>query len=634
VTRRSPAALGWLAGLLALYLIAPFIAGLHQLALADWTGVDWSGLASASIVSVAAATTASVLIAIFGIPLGYLLARRRGRWWGLLGFLVQLPLALPPLSSGVLLLFLLGAYSPLARLVGDITDSFAGVVAAESFVAAPFLVIAARSAFAAVDPVLEDVAATLGHRRLDRFLRVSLRLAWPATRAGLLLAWLRAFGEFGATVLVAYHPYSLPVYTYVAFGAQGLPAMLPVLLPTLAAALGVMALIALWSRTETRQSAPRSETTLAPVSRAAPEFEGEAPSLAIRFTHLLGDFPLDVAWAPTGRRLAILGPSGSGKSLTLRLIAGLEQADRGSLLIGGQERVGAPAEERAIGYVPQSYGLLPDRTLMGQLLFAKGAHRADAERWIARLGLAGLEKRLPSELSLGQQQRAALARAFLCRAHLLLLDEPFSALDMTLRRQLQSELRLFQSSMRVTTVIVTHDPDEAMLLADELLVLGHGRVLQSGPVEDVFRRPAGEAVARLLGARFVAEGRAVGPNQIDIGNGVVLETAAQNLPEGVPVGWSVRPEFARIGRTGPYQGTVEDIFSLGHGAEAMVRLGQVRLLASAEPGTAIRPGPQLLAINPHAVQVWPKGAGAETPMPASGLSTRRARSFPAGSAGR
>jgi ABC-type molybdate transport system permease subunit len=161
---------------------------------------------------------------------------------GAIGFLVQLPLALPPLASGVLLLFLVGRHGLLGRLTGSsLTDSFAGTVLAETFVAAPFLIIAARSAFAAIDPVL-GVAATLGHGRSATFLRISLPLAWPAMRAGLLLAWLRAFGEIGATVMVAYHPYSLPVYTYVAFGSQGLAAMLPVLLPALAAALIVMGL--------------------------------------------------------------------------------------------------------------------------------------------------------------------------------------------------------------------------------------------------------------------------------------------------------------------------------------------------------------------------------------------------------
>jgi molybdate transport system permease protein len=134
--------------------------------------------------------------------------------------------------------------SALRNLFGRraLTDSFAGIVLAETFVAAPFLIVAARSAFASVDPVLEDVAVTLGRGPLATFIKVSLPLAWPAIRAGLLLAWLRAFGEFGATIMVAYHPYSLPVYTYVAFGSQGLPAMIPILLPTFAAAIAVFAL--------------------------------------------------------------------------------------------------------------------------------------------------------------------------------------------------------------------------------------------------------------------------------------------------------------------------------------------------------------------------------------------------------
>jgi len=216
---RPPATLAVLSGLLALYLIAPFAAGLAQFGSADWRSADVSALASACAVSFASATLATVLIAVCGVPLGYLLTHRQSRAMAVLGFAVQLPLALPPLASGVLLLFLLGYTSPLGRATGGaLTDSFIGIVLAEAFVAAPFLVIAARSAFASIDPLLEDIAATLGHRPWSVFMQVSLPLAWRATASGMLLAWLRAFGEFGATVMVAYHPYSLPVYTYVAFG--------------------------------------------------------------------------------------------------------------------------------------------------------------------------------------------------------------------------------------------------------------------------------------------------------------------------------------------------------------------------------------------------------------------------------
>ena len=199
----------WLAALLAVYLCAPFVASIPQVGAADWHGVDWKSTLSAAAVSAGSASVASLVILLGGVPLGYLLARSNSRKAALLGFIVQLPLALPPLTSGVLLLFLLGPYSWVGQLTGGaLTDSFTGIVLAETFVAAPFLIIAARSAFSAVDPMFEDVAATLGHRAGSRFFRVTLPVAWPAISAGLALAWLRAFGEFGATVRCGKRPES------------------------------------------------------------------------------------------------------------------------------------------------------------------------------------------------------------------------------------------------------------------------------------------------------------------------------------------------------------------------------------------------------------------------------------------
>ena len=181
---RLPSALPLLAGLLAVYLIAPFLAGIGQAGLADWRGVDAGQLFDAAAVSVGSATLATVLVAIGGVPLGYVLARRRGRGFALLGFVVQLPLALPPLASGTLLLFLVGYASPIGRWTdGALTDSFAGIVLAEAFVsgAVPDRRRPLR-VYAAVDPVLEDVAATLGHGPWAVFRRVSLALSTPCDR--------------------------------------------------------------------------------------------------------------------------------------------------------------------------------------------------------------------------------------------------------------------------------------------------------------------------------------------------------------------------------------------------------------------------------------------------------------------
>ncbi len=610
MTRRAPAPLPWLAGLLAIYLIAPLVAGAQQAGMADWTTVDVAALARASVVSIASATTATLAIALGGIPLGYLLARMPGRAMGVLGFLVQLPLALPPLASGILLLFLVGYTTPIGRLTsGALTDSFAGIVLAEIFVAAPFLIIAARSAFAAIDPDLEGVAATLGRGPLSVFFRVSLPIAWPAIWSGLLLAWLRAFGEFGATVMVAYHPYSLPVYTYVAFGAQGLPAMLPVLIPTLALALAVMVLSTLFGNRASARGATASSAGALPGVAidvpTRPAGKTRPVDLALRLQKRLGNFQLDLDWSPRARRLAILGPSGSGKSLTLKLIAGIENCDRGSIMLDGRELSAREPAARGIAYVPQNYGLFPHLTVGEQLSFPLGAEPSMAQRWIDRLGLRGLEARRPDALSLGQQQRVALARALVRPARLLLLDEPFSALDAPLRSHLRREMLALQDEFDAATILVTHDPAEAALLADELLVLEGGRVLQCGATEDVFRRPADATVAGLLGAENVAEGVAVDAATIAVGAGAMLAVAGPALIPGAPVGWTVSPAGIRIGEAGRYEGFIEAVTSLAADRRITMRFGAARIDAVAGPADYARGGVCRFDIDPKSVRIWP-----------------------------
>ena len=607
--RPAWAILPWLGGLLALYLVAPFLAGIATMASADWHGADWPSLGAACLVSILSATTATILVALGGIPLGYLLARRPGRAMTLLGFVVQLPLALPPLASGILLLFLLGYASPLGALThGALTDSFIGIVLAEAFVAAPFLIIAARSAFAALDPTLEDVAATLGHGPASVFLRASLPLAWRAVLAGMLLCWLRAFGEFGATVMVAYHPYSLPVYTYVAFGSEGLPAMMPVLVPTLGAALAVMlaaTLLAPARPARLAQAAPAEATALA---AADPPWAAPHPArrLSFAFHRQLDGFTLDVFGTTEARRIALLGPSGSGKSLTLRAIAGLDRATGDRLRLDDRDLAAAPPEWRRIAYVPQTYGLFPHLTAERQLRFAVDSTPERARYWFMRLGLGGLEERFPAALSLGQQQRVAVARAFSRPATLLLLDEPFSALDTPLRAQLRQELRALQDEVDVTTILVTHDPEEAFFLADELIVLQAGAVLQAGPVNAVFARPASAAVARLLGAETIASGLAVGEHLVEIGGGIRLEVAGPPLRPGTRVGWSIKPDRLGILRAGGYPGIITAVRPPVAGRQELrVRLGDVSLRMTQDADDAFRPGPAQIAVPPSAMQVWP-----------------------------
>lgn len=200
-----------------------------------------------------------------------------------------------------------------------------------------------------------------------------------------------------------------------------------------------------------------------------------------------------------------------------------------------------------------------------------------------------------------------LARALSCRTSLLLLDEPFSALDAPLRARLREELLALQGQIEATTILVTHDPAEATLLADDLLLLQDGRVLQSGSVEDVFRRPASEAAARLLGAENAAAGQAVTPDTIDVG-GVRVTVAGTPLASG-PVGWSVRPEAIRVDREHGLPATLLSASPVRAGQRWLsVRVGDAVLKASAEPGFVAVPGPCRVSIDPEAVQVWPLGA--------------------------
>ncbi|WP_051481268.1 ABC transporter ATP-binding protein/permease [Paraburkholderia nodosa] len=610
VKRSQP--LWWLGALLAVYLCAPFVASIPQIGQADWAGVDWHATWSAVGVSVASASVAALLILLGGVPLGYWLARSRARGIALLGFVVQLPLALPPLTSGILLLFLIGPYSGIGQLFGgSLTDSFTGIVLAETFVAAPFLIVAARSAFSAVDPVYDDVAATLGHHAASRFFRVTLPIAWPAIRAGLALAWLRAFGEFGATVMVAYHPYSLPVYTYVVFGGQGLPAMMPLLLPTLGIAI-ICAVLSVYSRSARSTLAVNLDNgdELTSITPAATAAENAGLRLAFAVRRRLGAFTLDVAWQPQTRRLAIIGPSGSGKSLALRIIAGLDRNDAGSVTLGATDLGALPPERRQIGYMPQDYGLFPHMTVAQQLAFPVDADAASARYWLAHLGLDTLTERLPRQLSFGQRQRVALARALTRHTQLLLFDEPFAALDTPRRRLLQQSLRALQREVGAVTVIVTHDPDEAALLADEVLVIEQGSVLQTGAVADVFQRPATLRVAELLGLHNVGEGIVRAGGAIETPTGLRLPCADTSLAVGSRVMWRVSPRALVATQEGAWQGRVAGT-SLRHGDRYVtVEIAGETFDIAAEDAPASHAGALRFSIDANGVLAWPASQGA------------------------
>lgn len=221
---------------------------------------------------------------------------------------------------------------------------------------------------------------------------------------------------------------------------------------------------------------------------------------------------------------ALLGPSGCGKTTMLRCLAGLERPDAGSIRFAGEAWFDASApvclspQRRRVGYLCQDYALFPHLSVADNIGY--GLPRAGRSQLVAamleRFALTGLDRRYPHEISGGQQQRVALARTVVRKPRLILLDEPLSALDSLTRDQLRRELRHMLTKLAVPVVVVTHDRIEAITLADHVVVLADGGVLQAGPVEDVFSRPAGLAVARIVGVETVVRGKVMG-----IENGLV-----------------------------------------------------------------------------------------------------------------
>jgi molybdate transport system ATP-binding protein len=286
---------------------------------------------------------------------------------------------------------------------------------------------------------------------------------------------------------------------------------------------------------------------------------GGVVTAAVRFDGQVraGSFVLDAALAvEAGEIVAVLGPNGAGKTTLLRALAGLAGVQRGTITVGeivwayAARDVFVPPERRPIGYVFQNYRLFPHLTVRDNVAFAARSHgeskraaRMHAQVWLERLGLGELAGRSPRELSGGQAQRVALARALAARPSLLLLDEPLAALDAQTRLDVRTELRRHLRDFDGPTVLVTHDPLEAMVLADRLVVLEGGRVVQQGSPAEVARRPATEYTAKLVGLNLYRG--TVASDGVHLDTGGVLVSAAHG-EVGADVLVAVRPSAITI----------------------------------------------------------------------------------------
>lgn len=282
--------------------------------------------------------------------------------------------------------------------------------------------------------------------------------------------------------------------------------------------------------------------------------------LKINFVKSLDQFELDISFECNGV-LALVGPSGCGKSLTLRCIAGLTKPDQGTIEIAKQvyfdsaQGINLPPQQRNIGFLFQNYALFPHLTVQQNIAYGisnwpKENQNQKIRELVQLVRLEGLEGRYPSQLSGGQQQRVALARALAREPKLLLLDEPFSALDGSTRGKLQRELRTLLNELKIPTVLVTHDLEEAYSFGDQIAAFESGRILQFGDKEEVLRRPSTRKTARLLGTKNFFDGVVVKSDKQGLEMAVgafILKTPPAHLSIGQKITALIRPSDLLLG---------------------------------------------------------------------------------------
>ncbi|PKV87146.1 ABC transporter permease [Streptomyces sp. TLI_146] len=590
---RAPVTLLVPALLAVAFLLMPLIGILARTSWSDLgTHLSSPGVTEALKLSLLVSFWALGLSLVLGVPLAWLLARVDFPGKALVRSLVLLPMVLPPTVGGVALLLGFGRRGLLGPWLEDtfgITLPFhtSGAVVAATFVAMPFLVISLEGALGGLRPRYEETAASLGASPFRVFLTVTLPMVAPGLVAGAALTWARALGEFGATITFAGNlpgtTQTLPLQVYLLL--QNSPeAATSVSLLLLAIAMAVLvALRGRWTGGGTRSvSVLRTEDSGTERSRAdesdepapadAPKSPAPAGSWALH-AEVSGFTQLTLDAAP-GTTIAVVGENGAGKTTLLRALLGLTPRARAALRLGDQDVTDLAPHRRGVAWVPQDGALFPHLTALANTAYglrAQGVARAEARReaqaWLDRLGVGRLAQRRPSQLSGGQAQRVALARALAARPRLLLLDEPLAALDQTTRARVRHTLRTHLDGFGGVCLIVTHDPVEAVSLADRVLVLDGGRALQDAPPAEVTRHPRSPWVARMLG-RNAWPGEAGADGLALPGGGRIV--AAEQLPAGSRALAIIAPESVSVHRDRPggsprntWPGTVREITATG-----------------------------------------------------------------------
>jgi sulfate transport system ATP-binding protein len=558
--QEDPLAVRWalvaMAGLvLGLLVVIPVVNVFYE-ALAGGLGAYWHHLVgdpdtwSAIGLTLTVAPAAVLANVVFGLAAAWAIARFRFPGRAVLTSLIDLPFAVSPVVAGLALVLIFGLQGWLGPWLRehDIKIIFAtpGLILATAFVTFPFVARELIPVMEAIGADEEIAAVSLGARARHLFRRITLpNITWGLLY-GVILCNARAMGEFGAVYVVSGRitgvTDTLPLRVEKLFQEYNTPGSFAV-----ASLLCSLALVTLAAKTavewKTRHelegrlrealpdgsaaagggqtAARRPAIHLAP--RLPRRIEKEAAPVGIEvrnITKRFGDFvAVDGVslTVPHGSLLALLGPSGSGKTTLLRIIAGLETPDEGSIHYQDEETTHRSPRERNVGFVFQHYALFRHMSVFENVAFGlrvrgwpKARVRERVHELLRLVQLDGLGRQSPSQLSGGQRQRVALARSLAAEPKVLLLDEPFGALDAKVRQELRQWLRKLHDEIHVTSVFVTHDQEEAFEVADQVVVMNRGRIEQAGPPEEVFEHPANAFVMDFLGNVNVFHGRVAG----------------------------------------------------------------------------------------------------------------------------
>ncbi|MBW4471672.1 MAG: molybdate ABC transporter permease subunit [Stenomitos rutilans HA7619-LM2] len=476
-----------------------------------------------------------------GIAVAYWMLGYRGKGRSLLEGLFVSPLILPPTVVGFLLLLLFGKNGPAGQLLMSVDFSVVftwyGAAITATVVSFPLMYRTALGAFEQIDANLLAVARTLGASEWTVFRCVMLPLALPGVIAGAVLAFARALGEFGATLMLAGNipgqTQTIPMAIYFAVEAGAMQEAWFWAIVIMLISLSGLFMVDFWQEQQKKRrfafklSSPATiaRTVTVPAPIASPEqpaaFHNGLSGLLVNIQKRLTHFDLDLTFNVGTSTLGILGGSGAGKSMLLRCLAGMESPTKGQIVLNGRvlfdakRGINVSSRDRRIGFLVQNYALFPHMTVAKNIAFGlpKALSASEAqqrvEAQLAAVQLQGYGDRYPNQLSGGQQQRVALARALASEPELLLLDEPFSALDTHLRSQMEQAMITRLRSFHGVSLFVTHNLEEAYRVCENLLVLEQGHALAYGSKYDIFERPGLLGVAQLTGCKNISVAKAI-----------------------------------------------------------------------------------------------------------------------------